>query len=234
MKKTIYGIVGDGLLATHLIHYFDLEEILYTRWSRKRDSLSPNEILHECNIILLAISDDSLKDFISNHFALEDKTLIHFSGTLSISGTISLHPLMTFSKRLYTLKEYRKIPFVGEKGNSSFKVIFPMLTNSYYEISSEKKTLYHALCVISGNFTTLLWQKTITDFESELGLPNEILTPYLENICQNLIIDPLNSLTGPIKRGDKKTINKNIKALKSPIWKKIYSLFNKAYTKEIK
>ncbi len=231
MKENYIGIVGDGLIATHFAHYLDLEGLSYTIWSRKKEKSTAVSKLRDSTIILLLISDDSIVSFIKENPQLTSKTLLHFSGSLTTKEAIGFHPLMTFSKELYSLERYRKIPFVCEENDLSFKDVFPTLKNPYYQINTESKPLYHALCVLSGNFTTMLWQKTMNDFENTLNLPKEILNPYLDQVCLNIKSDVENALTGPIKRRDKATIKKNIGALQSRLWKKIYRLFRDVYYK---
>lgn len=234
MIKDKIGIVGNGLLATHFMHYLDLEDVEYLNWSRSKDKNSAGNKLSNCNPIVILISDDSIESFILNDPELENKEIIHFSGSLTLDLAYGFHPLMTFSKELYSLNEYREIPFIGELGKKKFKHFFPKLKNPNYSINPEYKPLYHALCVISGNFTNIVWHKTFKDFEEKLNLPREILTPYLYKTAENIKNNPFTSLTGPIKRGDIGTIKKNKKALKSKLWRRIYSLFNRVYKKEIK
>lgn len=233
MKEQNYGLVGSGLLANHFLRLFQLENIQLTVWNRRDDTLLPEEKLSECDIILLAISDGAIEEFSSSH-KFKKSTLIHFSGALEIKGVTGFHPLMTFSQELYTLDKYRKIPFVGTEDITIFREIFPWLRNSYFQIPVDKKPLYHALCVIGGNFTTILWQKVIKDFKEELNIPEHILNPYIDQICHNIKEDYKTALTGPVKRQDKLTIRKNIKALQSRLWKRIYRLFNRVYLKELK
>ncbi len=234
MKKYRYGIIGNGCLATHIAHYLKLEGISHICWSRSEDRSSPEEKLKSCSIILLAIKDSSITEFLLLHPNLKQKTLIHFSGALKIENVMGFHPLMTFSGNLYTKKKYRSISFIGTTEKKTFYDVFPHLKNPYYTINDDQKSLYHALCVISGNFTTILWQKVFKDFETELNLGKEVLIPYMEQIVENLKLDHKNSLTGPIKRDDKKTIKLNIKALNSKLWKKIYKLFYEVYNKELR
>lgn len=234
MKKTPIGIVGSGNMATHFMHYLSMENIPYINWSRSKDQLSPIKKLERCKKIFLLISDDSIPKFINEYRDIENRELIHFSGSLTLENILGIHPLMTFSNSLYSLEEYREIPFVGEKGKFTLKELIPDLNNKTYTISKDQKALYHTLCVVGGNFTNIIWQKTFMDFNKELNLPIEILKPYLKQTIKNILNSPFNSLTGPIKREDKKTIKRNIESLKSPIWKKIYKLFNRAYNREIK
>ncbi len=234
MARTPSGIVGNGNRAKHLMHYLSMEKIPYINWGRSIDYLHPSVKLSSCQTVLLLISDDSIRSFSKSNKWLHNRDLIHFSGSLCLENISGIHPLMTFSKDLYSLEDYRNIPFIGEIGGKSLKELIPGITNQEFQIPKDKKNLYHSLCVIGGNFTNILWQKAFKDFKDELDLPIELLKPYLLKTVENIINNPFNSLTGPIKRGDKKTIKRNVKALKSPLWKRIYKLFNRSYNTEIK
>ncbi|QEN04518.1 DUF2520 domain-containing protein [Thiospirochaeta perfilievii] len=229
MKTTRYGLVGNGLLANHLKKFLDLEGIEYLHWSRKENQENPWEILKECRIVLIVIKDSNIENFISQNPKLKEKTLVHFSGSITVDGTYGFHPLMTFGEDLYSLESYREIPFIGCETIEKFREIFPELKNCYYTIDKSQKELYHALCVIGGNFTTILWQKVIDGFTDDLKLPKKVLNPYLNQVCTNIMTDHVNALTGPIKRGDKLTIKKNISALKDRSWKRVYKMFNSIY-----
>ena len=220
MGQVPYAIVGDGKVAGHIRHYFSLLGIPYRNW--------PEQNCKVCEIILVLISDDAIEDFIVNNRKKfpGNKTFVHFSGSLYSSHAIGMHPLMTFNSEpeSYSLETYKNIAFVGEKGKPQFNDIFPNLPNQYFEIEAKNKPLYHALCVISGNFTSILWQEVIKEFH-KLQLPPEILNPYMKQIFANLASSPEVSLTGPLDRKDYKTINKNLAALKDTPLKKIYQAF---------
>ncbi|RYE12028.1 MAG: DUF2520 domain-containing protein, partial [Rickettsiales bacterium] len=56
--------------------------------------------------------------------------------------------------------------------------------------------------------------------------------PYLNSITNNLVLDYKNSLTGPLSRGDKNTINKNIESLSEDSYQMIYKAFLNLFNKE--
>lgn len=225
-----YLIIGSGRLAKHISHYFDLSEIPYLNWYRK-SSKSLSSLISQSQKILVLINDDEIENFISqNKNEFEEKTWIHCSGLLSTPLAESAHPLMTFTNELYDLEAYKQFPFISEKGRKSFKELFPELKNTSFEIESELKPLYHAWCVMSGNFTTILWQRFFETFENSFGINKEYSFPYLKMISENLMKSDL-PLTGPLARGDKKVIEKNLLALQDEPFVEIYRSFVNTYNK---
>lgn len=227
-----YLIIGNGRVARHFEHYFTLLRIPSQSWARKQNS---NEELHEfynsSDITLVLISDSEIEGFIQEHSFLSQKPVVHFSGSLSTPLAFGAHPLMTFPPGRYDLETYARIPFVCEKGSLNFQQLFPKLDNPYFEIEKSKKHFYHALCVMSGNFTTILWQKLFFEFES-MGLPREAAGLYLERTAANLNHHPEHALTGPLVRHDVATIKKNLSALKDDPFYEVYLAFVKAVSPE--
>ncbi len=215
-------LVGDGRLARHFAHYLRLENLSFDQWSRRLGG-SLETLADRCTHVLLAISDSAIEPFLTAHPFLRTHVCVHFSGALVTPAVPSIHPLMTFGPDLYSLDEYRAIPFVLEKGRI---VELPGLTNVVVELSPEAKPLYHALCVASGNFTVILWEAVFERFQS-LGLPREILFPYLVKTAQNLLTASPGEtvLTGPLKRGDFKTIEKHLEALDGDPLAELYRAF---------
>lgn len=222
-----YLIVGRGRFARHLAHYFKLEKINFRQWHRDMDI----ELLLlwslECNRILLAITDREIEAFIIRNSIPQSKAL-HFSGALNTTYADKLHPLMTFSDTLYTRDDYRQIPFVGPKGKATLAQLIPELKNPFYQILPEQFALYHALCVVSGNGTVVLWQNVMAAFENTLGLPKEVLQPYIERIFLNILENPNQALTGPWVRNDVSTIEKNKNALDKSTLLNVYKALSES------
>ena len=220
-----YGIIGSGRLKGHLSNYFSLSNIPFNTWSRKENSLQELEIFTDkSDIILLLIKDDAIDAFINQNPIIQSKKLIHFSGSLTTEKAAGMHPLMSFSKKLFELETYQKLVFITEE-EVDFKQIFPSLKNQSYSIKKEDKAYYHALCVMSGNFTSILWAKLFTELERKLDIPKEAAYSYLDSICMNLIDDYKCALTGPLIRKDTRTINCNLTALINDSFLPIYEAF---------
>lgn len=213
-KRISYLIIGSGRSAKHFHHYLSLLGHSVKIWSRKSNTPGDLEKLtSDCDHCLLLISDSQIADFVQTHTFLKTKKTVHFSGSISVKEIANAHPLMTFSDILYSKEEYQKIPFALFKNNQSLEEILPGLPNPTFFIPEDKKALYHALCVTSGNLTTLLWQLTIKEFADQLHVGSQILWPYLERVSQNIMNHPESALTGPFVRRDLTTLNSNIKAL---------------------
>ncbi len=228
-----YLIVGNGKLSKHFQQYFSLKNISYKVWTRSSKE-SFQSTGQSAKSVLVLIKDDEIQNFLdTNHKKLSnDKTWIHCSGMLSTNLAASAHPLMTFTDELYSLKKYESITFITEKGRKSFNVLFPGLKNPNYEIESSEKTLYHAFCVLSGNFTTMIWQ-FFFDYLKSKNIPESAAYLYLNTITDNLKNNSA-PLTGPIQRNDKNTIQKHLESLNDHPVKNIYISFLEAYNKMTK
>lgn len=225
-NKKSFLIVGNGRLAQHFQHYFNLLNIDYLCWNRRDDTESDFlETINAVDRVLLLISDDAIEPFIRRYDLLNKKNLLvmHCSGALHIDHTIAIHPLNTFSDEKYTLYEYQQISFVMEKSDHSFSDLMPGLQNPHVEISPEKKPLYHAWCVLANNATTILWKHFFDVMESQFHIQKTHVLPYLQRTCQNIISNNDLALTGPIARNDQITIQKNLKALENTPFFDIYT-----------
>jgi predicted short-subunit dehydrogenase-like oxidoreductase (DUF2520 family) len=232
-----YGIIGDGRVAEHMAHYFRLREIPFRVWSRRLSHLPPATELCQQDIILVLIKDSAIEKWIDDNPTLQQKTLVHFSGSLVTKKAFGAHPLMTFGHELYDLEVYEKIPFIFEEGQKHFdglrfQNLFPRLKNPSHSIHHLKKPLYHAYCVMSQNFTTLLWQKFFKELESQFHIPSDAAKPILEQTLINLLKNPEASLTGPLARADMKTIQANIESLKDDSFQNVYEAFVSAHKKD--
>lgn len=219
-----YLIIGSGRVARHLSHYFDLLKIAHTSWNRNQSLSEFNSKLENASVLLLAISDDALENFYKTHLAtFPEKTVIHFSGALVASPMIAAHPLMTFGLELYELEFYKRIHFCVT-GADSLQDLIPQLPNSSSTLFAFEKSKYHALCVLGGNFSSLLIGKMLEEFQ-KLGLPESASLPYIEKIVSNTFASPAESLTGPLVRKDVLTVEKNLQALVQDPYLEIYKSF---------
>lgn len=233
----MYTIVGSGRLARHFAQYFRLEQISFSCWSRRapeaahlKDCWIPDfEIaLERASHVLLLISDPEIEPFIRSHPELEGKQVVHCSGSLYSPLAPGAHPLMTFTEAVYDLETYRSFSFILEEGGPGMASLLPGLSNRSFLIKPELKPLYHSLCVLSGNFTSILWGKFFGELETTFNVPAEAALPYLDRVARNLHDPTVPALTGPLARRDFDTIQKNLEALSSDSFEAVYRAFVEA------
>lgn len=237
-----YAIVGGGRLARHFSEYFRLLEIPHTCWTRDRRSRFNTyslpdaeqrlkKTISNANRVLLLITDKDIAALLKQYTFLHEKQLIHCSGSQGIPGVAGAHPLMTFTDSLYELDTYQKVPFMIDAG-SKFNQLFPGLPNPHFMINAEDKARYHAMCVMAGNFSQLLWKGISDRFEQQFEFPATTLHPYLKQVAENFIQTPESALTGPLTRDDQQTITRNLNSLDGDSLRDLYAAFVRFYEHE--
>lgn len=228
----VIGMIGTGRVAKHFTSYFNMLDAAVTNWSR-RDQRPLAEALSHCTHLFLAISDDSIEEFYSqNNQFLSSKHLYHFSGARSFAGIVGIHPLMTFAHQVYSKDDYEKMHFVVDDMPTLNDWPFFMFKNSKSYISTENKARYHALCVISGNFAQMMWDKCEKDLK-HLNIPVQGFHHYINQNLKNYLTQT-DSLTGPIARGDIKTVRRNLESLSGDAYADVYrAMVNTGELKEL-
>ncbi|RYZ71378.1 MAG: DUF2520 domain-containing protein [Proteobacteria bacterium] len=219
----MFLVVGAGKLAKHLNHYLSLLELPFSSWDRSQDPHLIHKKISEASHVLLAISDGAIESFYRKYLAGLDKRVVHFSGAMNVEEVMAAHPLMSFGPELYEQSTYERIHF-ALSGAVTLNDALPGFPNEFSLLAPEKKALYHAMCVIGGNFPVILWQKMFEEF-SKLGIAPDAAKVYLETVLANTLRDPAAALTGPLARKDLQTINKNLEALNGDAFQKIYKSF---------
>jgi len=229
-----YALLGGGRLARHMRHYLSLLNMPASGWARDPKSALNSHVgedagarlrvtIEPASHVLLLVSDAAIPEVIRRYPFLHEKKVVHCAGALSFPGIAGAHPLMTFSNGLYELEQYRQVPFIVESGHR-FGELLPGLPNPHFEIALEHKARYHALCVMAGNFSQILWQAVAARFGG-MGLPAAALAPYLRQAAENFITARGSALTGPLSRGDDATIERNVRALTGDGLQGLYRAF---------
>lgn len=223
-------VIGSGRLAHHLKYWNNLLEtpnhLLF--WDRSQSLNVLTDNLSKSALVWLAISDSAIELFFETHLKQLNKKVVHFSGAMHFENIACAHPLMSFPIALLPDETYLKIFFVIA-GAKSLAEIVPGFRNQFAELNPEKKSYYHALCVLAGNFPQLLWNEVAQQFQ-QLKLPPEALDLYIRQIADNYLLYKEKALTGPIIRKDYATIERNVASLdESPNLKNIYLTLAKEF-----
>lgn len=223
-------LIGSGRLARHLQHWNSLLEKPNTifKWQRSQSTEQLKSELNKCRLVWLCISDSAIVEFYEKFLADSGKTIVHFSGALNHPKIFAAHPLMSFPNDLLPDSVYPKIHF-AINGFDHLQQALPSFNNSFSILNADNKSLYHALCVLSGNFPQLLWDEVSKKMQA-LDIPEKALDLYIEQITQNYLKYKKNALTGPIVRNDQKTIANNLQSLdQNSKLKNIYTAFNSEF-----
>lgn len=224
-----YLLIGNGRVARHFHHYFSLLGLPHARWHRAEPQSVLREQLTKATHILVLITDSAIEDFIREYLYASRAVLVHFSGSLVTEKAYGAHPLMTFSQDLYDRDQYQSFPFVLDEGAPPLSELLPGLPNDAVHLPQSRKGFYHALCVLSGNFSCLLWQKLFQTFERDFHIPASAAHPFLMQQMRNLIAHYPSALTGPLSRRDAATLKNNLSALENDAFQRVYKSFIDCY-----
>jgi predicted short-subunit dehydrogenase-like oxidoreductase (DUF2520 family) len=207
---------------------------LAQKYSVNHFTNSPKEIPTGIEIFLLTIPDSEIKATAEKLSRLKinfkQSFFIHFSGVEDITGlkslakkgaaTASLHLMQTFpTKRITSLKGvHAAVETADERAHKLLLKISKDLQLKPFKLNSKDKVFYHLAGVIGSNFLAgnlynseeLLSLCGIDKKDSFEKLKSTIFTT-LENTRK---FGAANALSGPIDRGDFKTMTKHITALK--------------------
>ncbi len=220
-------VVGSGRMASHwstYLHMLDMPSLKWARATHDHETLLAS--LEAVKQVFLAISDDSLESFYDEHLKNFAGPVYHFSGCHLSSNMYTCHPLMTFGTTLYESEVYRGMTLVLESGDPDGVSLFSEFPNPVVSIPAGSKPLYHALCVMSCNFPQILWANTVRQF-GDLGIGTDALYPLLYATLENSLSIPGGSITGPLARNDRLTMEKNIQSLQSDQERELYRSFAK-------
>ena len=228
---TSYVIFGCGRVGSNMAAYLrhlGHEVRLLSRDEANSDRAGCAEAIAEANIIAAAIPDDKLPAWRDEwQDEIGGKTAVHFSGAVSIDGGFGFHPLYSFPASPLSIEAMKEMAFACPLNGPRFAEIFPKAPNPHFEIADKDRARYHALAVLSGNLASFVWNETAKEIAGFTGMaPEKIMASYLGSILDGFVENPTSSLTGPIARHDKITVEKNLASLKGdPKLKRLYEAF---------
>jgi hypothetical protein len=220
-------IIGKSKAALNLAHYLDFIGIKYNLLEYRKSGKSQN-IIKDSKIIFILTRDDEIINFYNKNLDLiKGKKLYHFSGALFHKNIVSLHPIISFSKKLLSKKDFEEIIFTSENPERIRKELL-WFKNKIIKIKPKDKPYYHCLLNILFNFPPLLFKSISDDLINKFNLPKEYIDKRLKDVIERYIDDP-EFVGGPLERGDRKTVAAHLKALSGKRLFYIYEGFLKYY-----
>lgn len=190
--------------------------------------------LKDADIYVLAVSDNAISE-LSSALNLKNKLVVHTSGSMameelkSVSNKGVFYLLQTFSKDRKI--DFSTVPICVEAEKGKDLIVLESLAksiskNCYFINSNQRKSL-HVAAVFVNNFVNHLYQ-----IGHEICKQNkvsfEILLPLIKETAEKITtLPPFEAQTGPAKRNDTKTIEKQKKMLNKN-QQEIYTLLTKS------
>ena len=219
-------LIGTGNVSFHLCKAFCERKIEVSLYGRNKTELEEFrnqfkiklvdkiEQIDEKSLVILCVNDDKICSILSN-LNLEI-SVAYTSGSVTLNSLPErenlgvFYPLQTFSKARKV--DIFKTPFLIEATNEYFsQILFDLawIISSKVEFAdSEKRKHLHLAAVFANNFTNHLFYLS-KDYLSKNNIDFNLLTPLIKETFSKLEdLNPFEAQTGPAKRMDFETIDK--------------------------
>lgn len=212
---------------------------------------TPITDLQPANIWLIATPDSHIETAykqLQTSGALEQGAIIfHCSGSISATAlasdnsnihVASVHPIHSFADPQKSLQHFPGCHCAIEGQPDAVKVVkalFESIGALPFVIDSQHKALYHSATVMASNYLVSLMQTshqilTVAGVNDRNGNPLESL--IRQTLNNYLDTNATSALTGPIARGDVKTVASHLEALRQQnqgdLWQQVYTALGKA------
>lgn len=231
MRSLRYVIFGPGRVGLSMAAYLGALGHETQLLSHKHAEQAPAKcrtLVANADVIAAAIPDGALAGWAETwRDAAAGKPLLHFSGALIVGGMWGYHPLYSFPRDPLPFETMRSIAFARQEGSPTLGEIMPGAQNPEFIVNDNDRAYYHALAVLSGNFAAHLWNEAAKGFAGRLKVaPEIVLASYLAGVVDRFRESPFDSLTGPVARRDRASVEANLKALENePRLKALYEAF---------
>lgn len=231
------AIVGEGNVGNHLKRALKGATLINSRTLEGLD--------RGFDIVLLCVSDNAISSVaqkVNEHLPGYQGIVAHTSGSSDMDVLAPyfenfgvFYPLQTFSRDI-EIKEYEKIPIFIEANTicneEKLRSLAETRFTDIFLLSSEKRRKLHLASIFVCNFVNCLYGIG-EDLIKEEEIPFEVLIPLIDETARKIEgKSPVESQTGPAKRGDTTTIARHTAILESkPEIKEIYTLLTNYISK---
>ena len=207
-------------------------------------SVTVDNLVQQCDFVFLAVPDEYIAELASSLSWNSSQAIIHTSGSLNLdvlavakkkgSLTGCLHPVQTFLNRDSPLESQDRFANIvcGIEADSPLDIWLVELVESLgahsIRLENVNRALYHSAAVFASNYVVALLSAATRIWDLS-GLPEKdgrmalqrIMNASVNNLADSTFSD---AMTGPIVRGDWKTVKKHLNALDfEPELQKLYS-----------
>jgi predicted short-subunit dehydrogenase-like oxidoreductase (DUF2520 family) len=198
--------------------------------------LAPRQAAGRADLVLLAVPDDAIEaschELVSTRALARGSLVAHCSGALSSESlaparqqldchVASFHPLQSFPTVEAALENLPGSYCFGEGDElalAALETLGAAIGARCVRIATEHKPLYHAAAVIACNYLAALLDAALhlaASARIERRISWEALGPLIRATVENVSkLGTEGALTGPIARGDRRTITTHLAALK--------------------
>lgn len=206
--------------------------VVYSLLKMPYRRVKPSEMAAHSDILFLTVPDSQIEPvFIAiRKYLRRGAVAVHCSGVLGADAlkgaaelgieTLALHPIQSLPSHAEAIRALPGSFFAleGTRAGLGFgRRLVRQLGGECVEISGADRPLYHAMCVFASNFESALVDAAEC-IAARLGIRRrraaEMLAPLMRAVLDNAVeYGALASLTGPVQRGDVKTVAKHLHAL---------------------
>ncbi len=219
--KESQKIIGQGKALTDNVQAARLGDLLFL--------CLPDEEIEKIAAQLAASDIDWSKKFVfhcSGLFPSEILKALKDKG----AATASFHPVQSFPHKKIDPAHFKNVYF-GLEGNgralAMARKIVQRLGGHPFILKAKDKAIYHSACSLASNFLVVLLEMAVSLLK-QTGLDEEkalqILLPLVQGTLHNVKKFNIGtSLTGPVVRGDQKSLKSHLKALSAfPSYQETY------------
>lgn len=251
-KKPVIDIIGTGRMAFALMnalsHFgYQVSSVVgrnTDKLSQFKNQFNVNAVKLDSNfsskadVVFLAVSDDAISDVAGILGTGDGNILVHTSGAQDVDilqvaekkgwKVASFHPLQTIPEDAEP--EIFRDVYISLCGNTETCLVLSKIAKSIgahpYEVSSAEKQKLHVAAVLTSNYMAALVKAAETFLDNPTIKTEQLLGPLMEKSLREILQKgPDKALTGPISRGDIKTIDKHLQIIKKTNQQDLYELY---------
>ena len=243
-------ILGTGNVAKHLFDAFiNQNKIEITQvYGRKKESLhyfgehieitTDLSTIADADIYLIAVSDDAIAA-VSKKLEHKKGLIVHTSGSMGINELPInnkrgvFYPLQTFS--FGKSVDFKEIPIcieaLNEDDYTRLNKLALSISNRVFRINTKQRKALHLAAVFANNFTNHIYHLS-KEICTQNNVSFELLHPLIKETAKKVQeLSPYEAQTGPARRNDVGTLEKQLNQLKDKNHKNIYSILSKSIQK---